>query len=79
MAQRVKIWYCHCCGSGHFCDVGLIPGPELPCAMGKANNNNDDDDDNDNNILKANLLETEYIGSGVPAVVQRINDPALSP
>ena len=23
----LRIWYCHCCGLGHLCGTGLIPGP----------------------------------------------------
>lgn len=25
MAQQVRLWRCHCCGSGHCCGAGLIP------------------------------------------------------
>ena len=26
MAQGLRIWCCHCCGSGYSCGVGSIPG-----------------------------------------------------
>ena len=27
--RRLRIWHYHCCGSGHCCNMGSIPGGEL--------------------------------------------------
>ena len=34
----VRIWHCHCCGSGHCCGAGLIPGPENSACYGHGQN-----------------------------------------
>ena len=33
--SRLRIQCCHCCGSDHSCDVGSVPGQELPYAKGR--------------------------------------------
>lgn len=30
----LRIWCCHCCGSGYCCDIGSYLDPELPHATG---------------------------------------------
>ena len=35
--SRLRIQHCHCSGSGNCHGAGLIPGPELPHAMGTKN------------------------------------------
>lgn len=33
VAQRLRPWWCHCCGPGHWCGSGSIPGPETPASL----------------------------------------------
>ena len=32
----LRIRYCRCCGSGHFCGIALIPRPRMSTATGVA-------------------------------------------
>ena len=34
--SRLRSKHCHCYGSGHYWDAGLIPGPKLVHAVGAA-------------------------------------------
>ena len=34
--SRLRIQFCHCCGSGHCCAVGSVPGLGTSNAMGMA-------------------------------------------
>ena len=36
VALRLRIWYYHCCSSGHCCGLGSIPDPGTSSAMGVA-------------------------------------------
>ena len=31
--KQLRIWYCHCCGSGHCSDAGWIPSQKILHSM----------------------------------------------
>ena len=34
--QALRIQCCHCCGSGHYCGTGSIPGPGTSTCCGRS-------------------------------------------
>ena len=38
MVQWLRMWYCHCYGSHHYCGLDLIPGLGTPHATGQPKN-----------------------------------------
>ena len=36
MVSGLRIWHCHCCGSGYNCGTGSIPGPGTSTCYGCA-------------------------------------------
>lgn len=53
--SRVRIWWCHCCGSGSSRGVVSIPGLELPHGIGTANNDNSNNNNNKGGKKKESL------------------------